>query len=327
MSRRTFRSRGFLFGFCFSLLASAALAQEYPTKAIRTLIPYPAGSGPDIMARVIGQQMAGTLGQPFVIDNKGGGGGVPAILELKNAAPDGYTVLELDSSQWAMYPALRPNAPYDAARDFAPVGLIYTAPVFIYTRADSPYKDLRELVAAARAKPGKMQYGVTGLGGLMHVVGEAFKNSGNLDVLPIAYQASQQSLAGVVSGDLDYAIAGYGSLLPQIQAGKVRALAASTNTRNKDAPDVPTIAEALGVPTFNFAVQYGMVGHSGTPKPVLDKLAAALAKALAQPDVAQRAKALSLDLTPLTPEQFSELIRSDIAKYSQTVKAARLKLE
>ena len=306
----------------------ASSAQDFPNRTLRAVVPYPAGSGPDLAARSVAQPMSATLGKAVVVENRPGGGGIPAVNELMNAPADGHTLLVPDSSQWAVFPVLRSKLPYDPVRDFAPVGMIYYGAQFVYVRADSPYKDMRELIAAARAKPGSLQYGVIGLGGLIHLVGEAIRTSAGMEVQAIPYPGSPEMVSALLRGDLPYALASLGGpLAPNVKAGKLRPLAVSTRARAKTLPDVPTVREILGLTDFDFGSSLGMVARAGTPAANIERLSSALNQALALPEVLAQAANSGFELIPSTPAQMAETIRVDLRKFAQVVKDAKIKIE
>ena len=316
-----------LFGSVAILLSTLASAQSFPTKTVRILIPYPAASGPDLIMRAIIPHMSEMLGQPVIIENKGGGGGVPAVLDLLNAPADGYTLLAADSSQWAIYPAAKPDAPYDAVRDFLAISRVYTSNLAFFVNATSPIKDMRELIAAAKANPGKLRYGVTGIASIMHLTGAAFSTGANVNTIAIPYRASAETVAAVLRGDIDYGVSGWQSVTAQVKAGKLRALGLSTLMGIEDAPGMRSVADAAGIAGFNYGVEYGVLGRAGTPKPVIEKLSASINKAMVMPDIVKQGKSQSFDMNPITPEQFGEIIRNDVKRYAQLAKAASIKAD
>ena len=321
-----------LFRFTLLMTTCAALtaaAQDFPSRPLRAVVPYPAGSGPDLTTRALSQSMSATFGKPVVVENRGGGAGLPAVNELMNAPADGYTLLIPDSGHWSILPVLRSKLSYDPVRDFAPVGLIYSSWQFVLVPADAPYKNLQELVAAARAKPGKMQYGTIGLGGVVHLIGEAFRTAAGLDVQAIAYQGSPELVSALLRGDIPYAVAGYGGPLgPAMRAGRLRPLAVSTRNRAKQLlPDVPPVKDALGIADFDFAASVGMVARSGTPAATIERLSSALNQALNTPEMAAFGGRSGFEVTPSTPAQMGEAIRNDLRKFAQVVKDAKISIE
>ncbi len=310
-----------------ALVPAAAMAQAYPSKPVRIIIPYPSASGPDLITRAMSPYISESIGQPVVIENKGGGGGVPAVMDLVNSAPDGYTLFAPDSSQWAIYPAARGDAPYDAVRDFAAISRVYTSNLAVYVNASSPIKDLKELIATAKANPGKLRYGATGVAGIMHLTGAALATGAGINVVAVPYRASAEAVAAVLRGDIDYAVSGWQSIVPNVKAGKLRALGLSTLLLGDDAMGVRSVADAAGLPGFNYGVEYGIVARAGTAKAIVDKLNSAINRAMSQPDVIKQGKAQSFDMNPISPEQFADIIRNDVKRYAQLAKAANIKAE
>ena len=306
---------------CF---APEAGAQNFPTRPVRVIVPSPPGGGPDTIARLMSPPMAHALGQAVVIENRPGGNGVAAMLELINSPADGYTTALPDSSHWAIFPQIQKEVPYDFLRDTAPIGLIFVGPQYVTVLASHPAKDLRELIAMARAKPGSMRYGTAGFGGVVHLWGETFKSKLGLDVAYVPYKGSGQLMEAILRGEIDYGMPGYTNIKGYVESGKLRVLASGWGRRFPATPDVPTVAEAAGLPGFDFAGVLGMIGRAGTPRPVIDRLSAALNKSLADPELLKRALGFGLEITPSTPEQYDALVRADIRKFGEAIKAANI---
>lgn len=318
-----------LFCAAFVLTSLSAGAQEFPSRPLRLLVPYPAGAGPDTIARPFANGMSGFLGQPVVVENLSGGGGVPAVLELKKAPPNGYTMFFGESSQWAVYPSLRPDAPFDPIADFAPIGQVYSTDLYIFVAASSPVKDLAELIARARANPGKLKFGVTGVGGIMHLAGEAFKTAARVNAEPIPYRASGESLQGVLRGDLDFAVAGYGSIGALVESGKIRPLVTMSSERNTlYTPAVAAMPELVPeAKAFDFPSEIGLIALAGTARPVIEKLNAAMRAGQKDPGFQKALRAVYYVAKPSSPEQLAERIRTDLAKYRAVAKLANIKAE
>lgn len=320
--------KGAMLAATVSSLAATVQAQEFPTKPIRVVVPYPLGSSPDIVARIVSQHIPPLAGQSVIIDNRPGGGGVIGISELMRSHPDGYTLLAADQGQWAIYPAMQTNAPYDPVRDFAPVALVFTASPFFITRTSYPAKDMRELVAAARAKPGEVRYSSFGIGSVAHLGVETLAaNLGGLKFIHVPYQGGVPAVEALLRGDVEFTVLTIGTVLPHLQAGKLRLLAVVSGSRVKAQPAIPTVAEAAGLPGYDFGAPAGWVARSGTPRAVLEKVAGYIAKIAQYPDVAERAASFGLEMTPSTPDQLAERIRGDVIRMAQAVKISGAKAE
>lgn len=312
----------------FSLLIScgATLAQEFPTRPLRVIVPYTPG-GPDLFVRPVAQHLSEYLGKPVTIDYRTGGGGVPAILSLMNDPADGHTMMAVDTGIWGIQPAVRPSVQYDPLRDFAPIrGLFSTGGLFLVALPSARFKDMKELVAFGKANPGKLRYAVTGLGGIHHVAGVSFASAFGLDMLAINYKGSTDTMLAVIRGEVDF---GYAGLAGVAAVGeRVNLLAVVTRTRNKYAADVPTVMEAGGMKEdFHFQSQGGLVARAGTPRPTVEKLSAAMAKALSQPDVLATGQRVGYEVLPKNTAEFADLIREDLQKYVSLAKARGIKVE
>ncbi len=321
------RGRGFLTALLVVCAVPAALAQDYPSRPVRIIMPNPTASGPDIVIRALAESMSRTLKQGVVVEAKAGGGGVPAVLDLKAAPADGYTIFAPDSSHWAVFPALQADLPYDPLKDFTGIGMVYSNDLYFSVIADSPIKSISDLVARAKAKPGALRFGVTGVGSIMYIVGEAFKTATGTDMAAVPFRGSAESVAGMLRGDLDFILSGYGSITNQVKAGKVRALANSSPKRDRYTPDVPSVMEAAGLREFNFPAEIALVARAGTPRPVIDKLFAALEIGQKDPAVLTILANFLYTLRHATPDEFNAKMRSDLEKYRAVVKAANLKVQ
>lgn len=326
---RNIQLRSFLLGLSGLVAATLASAQEFPTKQLRLLVPYPTASGPDLVARPAAAAMGKFLGQTVVVENKSGGGGVPAIQDLKNSPADGHTLFWPDSSQWAILPAVQAGLPYDPVRDFAPIGMVYSNVLFFFVPANSPIKSMKDIVARAKANPGSLRYGVTGVGGIMHLTGEAFAAATKIKMTVVPYRATNESITAIMGGDLDLAIAGgnpvYQSML---QAGKIRTVATTGPTRNTYMLDIPSVKESAGLKQeYNFQAEIGLMALAGTPKPVIEKLSSALHVAQKDAGFLDVIKKLQYDVVVNSPEEFAAQVRSDLEKYRAVAKAGNVKVQ
>ena len=279
----------------------AAAAQDFPARPIRAVVPYAAGGLPDTMMRIAGQRMTEILGQQVVVDNRPGAGGIAGCELVANATPDGYTLLIADVAQTAINPALFAKLPYDTLRDFAPVSLMGTSGQFLVAHASVPAKTLAELIKLVKSKPGQMRYGSGGIGSVHHLSMEALKAPLGLDIVHVPYKGTGQAVPAL--------------------------LGVNTSKRNAQAPDVPTIGEITGIKDYDYPPAIGVMAPARTPKAVIDRLAAAIAKSVQHPDTVSRYTTLGIDPVGNTPEQYAAQTRIDIAKYAKAVKASGIKVE
>ena len=320
--------RRIVFGLAGLVAAAAATAQEFPTKPLRILVPYPPATGPDLIARPVAAAMGKLLGQSVVVENKPGGGGVPAILDLKNSAPDGYTMLQGDQGHWAILPSVQDNVAYDPIKDLAPVGMVYSNALFYVVPGNSPFKSMKDVVNAAKAKPGSIRYGVTGVGGIMHLTGEAFAFAAGIKMTVVPFRATAEAVQAILSGDLEMAVAGNNPVvMGALQSGKIRNIGSTGPTRDKYMPDIPTVNESAGITGYNYQADIGLLANAGTPKPVIEKLSKALAAAQKDTAVLDSLKRLEYNVSTMTPEEFGAKIRSDLEKYRAVARAGNIKAQ
>jgi tripartite-type tricarboxylate transporter receptor subunit TctC len=312
--------------FALALTAPLAAQDAYPSKPIRWVVPYSAGGLPDMMARVIGQRLAANLGQQVTIENRGGAGGIPGTDAVARAAPDGYTFLVADVGQVAINPHLYAKLSYDPARDLAPVTLLGVANLFLVANEAVPAKDFGEFVALARAKPGILNYGSSGVGSIHHLSMESLKAALGLSIVHIPYKGTGQSIPALVAGDVALAYAAMPSIAAHVKSGRVKVLAVSTAKRSPTAPDVPTVAE-LGIPGYDFAPEIGLLAPAGTPPAVVARMSQEVAKALKSPEVAQRFA--QLDIVPVgnSPAEYAAQIRAADRKYAEAVKVSGARID
>lgn len=307
------------------LHAGTACAQPYPTKPIRLIVPFAAGGGTDIIARLIGTELTENMGQPVVIDNRGGSGGIVGTHLVAKADPDGYT-MGLCSLGFSYVPALYKSVPYDTEKDLTPVTLVATQP-FVYTAHPSlGVNNMKELIALAKAKPGFLRYGSGGAGGASHLGTELLRNITGIDLTHVPYKGTGPALTAAISGEIQMQLIGMSAVVPHLKSGRLKLLAVSGAKRSPAAPDIPTVIES-GVPGYVFDVWYGMLLPGRTPQPIVNKLNAEINRALKSPAVAQRFAGAGLDPTGNTPAEFSKLVREEIAKWRKVVAAANIKVD
>jgi tripartite-type tricarboxylate transporter receptor subunit TctC len=309
------------------LWCAVAAGQQYPAKPVRVVVPYPAGGLPDTMARVVMQRLTEALGQPFIADNRPGAGGIGACELVARSAADGHTLLVADTPQTAVNLALYPRLPYDTLRDFAPVSIIGTSTQFLAAQASLPASTLAELIALARARPGELRFGSSGVGSLQHLGLEALKSGLKLDIVHVPYKGTAQAVPAMLSGEVSLVFSAFPSILQYVKARRVKLLAVNTLRRSPYAPDVPTVAEVTGLRDFDYPPVIGVLAPAGTPRTIVSRLAGAIAAAVAHADVVQRFNSLGIDPVGSTPEGYEAQTRSDIVRYARVVKAAGVKID
>ena len=307
------------------LLVGAASAQSYPNRPVRIVVPYPPGGSPDVLARTVAQKVSESVGQQIITDNRPGAGGSVAAETVMRSSPDGYTLLIADSSVYSISPNLNPKLPYDPLRDFAPICLAATSPIFLVANNALPVQNVKDLIALAKAKPG-MPYGSSGNGTAHHLAMELIKALAGIDLTHVPYKGAGQVVPAVLAGDVVVAFAGLNLVLPQVKAGKLKLLAVATGRRTPLLPELPTVAE-LGLPGFEISISLGYLAPSGTPREVIDRLNAEFMKALNTPEVRQRLTAMGVEPAGSTPEQFAEAIRTELQQFGRLVQTTAARIE
>ena len=307
--------------------ASLAAAQPYPDRPIRLVIPYPAGAGIDIVARMIAPKVSEGLGQPVVIENRAGAGAIIGVEAVAKATPDGYTLGMADAGPLAINPAIYAQLPYDPVRDLAPVVLVSTLPTILIAHPSLNVTTIGELVALARQKPGTINFASGGTGTANHLAMELFKAQAGIDIVHVPYKGTAPALTGVLSGNPPIMFSNLLSAGPLIKSGKVRALAIASGQRTMALPDLPTIAEA-GVPGYQFQGWFGIVAPAATPAPVLDRLNREFRRVLEQPEIRQRLLTEGgMEAGGGSPEAFGTLWRNEIGVWGKVVKERGIKAE
>ncbi|MGH8616417.1 MAG: Bug family tripartite tricarboxylate transporter substrate binding protein [Burkholderiales bacterium] len=312
-----------------ALLSWSALSfaqGAYPNKPIRIIVAYTPAGATDILARTVGQKMSEAWGQPVIVENRPGANGNIGTEVAARANPDGYTLLMVTAGTHGVNPGLYRKLPWDAVKDFAPVSLVAIVPNIMVVNNSVPVKNAKELIAYLKASPGKYSYGSPGLGSTAHMSMELFKSMTGTDIVHIPYKGSAGVLQDLIAGQVIVTIDNMPPYLPQVKAGKIRALAVSPAKRSPAVPDVPTLAEA-GVTGYDAAAWFGLVAPAGTPKPIVDKLAAETQKILRMPDVAERLSGLGAEPVGNTPAEFAAFIKVEIAKWAQVIKDAKVELQ
>lgn len=311
--------------FVCGALSAPLGAQSYPAKPVRLILPFPTGGPTDLLGRLLGQKLSENFGQPVVPENRPGAGGNVGAEFASKQPPDGYSIV-LASNALAISPSLYKKLNYDLLRDFAPVTLVAQVPNVFIVHPAVPAKNLKELVAVARANPGKITFGSGGLGTGQHLAAEIFKMTAKINILHVPYKGSGLAMVGMIGGHLDMLVIGAPPALPQIQAGKVRALAALTAERLPFLPKVPTAIES-GFPELVVMSWYGILVPAGAPRDVVARLNGELGKIVNAPDTRERMETAGFGPLHSTPERFSEHIRSEMARYAKVIKSANLQIE
>jgi len=308
----------------FALACGGANAQDrYPSKPVRIVVSFSAGGPTDTVARVMGAKMAELLGQQFLVENKVGAGGNLGADLVAKAPPDGYTLLMATVSTHAINPGLYKKMPYDAVRDFAPIGQVGVTPTLLGVHPSVPATDAKSLVALVKANPGKYTYGSSGLGSILHLCGEQFKASaGGLNIVHVPYRGSAPMMGDLIAGQISMAFDATPTALPQAQSGAIRAIGAGMAARMRALPDLPTLQEQ-GLKGFECYTWNAILAPPSTPSPIVAQLNEAMNKALADPTVFKRLQEVGIDPTPgSTPEQAAEFIKAELAKWTPIIKAS-----
>ena len=305
---------------CLLALAAPVHAQSYPAKPMRLVVPFPPGGPLDIMGRGIAQKLQEAWSQPVVIDNRpGAGGGIGADLVAKSPG-DGYTLLMGAVSTHAINPSLYAKIPYDPQKDFVPVALVAQVPNVLVVNPALPVQSVKELIAYAKANPGSLSFGSGSTGSTGHLAGELFKTMAGVDMVHIPYKGGAPAMQDLLAGQTQLMFDNLANALPQVKAGKLRAIAVTTVARAPSVPELPTIAES-GLPGFDLTTWFGIFAPAGTPPEVVAKLNAEIAKALSAKDLAERLAAMgTVPPENNTPERFAAFVRSEAAKYARVVK-------
>ena len=311
-----------LFAAAMSLTAKAA---DYPARPVHVIVGLTAGSGVDIMARLVGQKLAESMGQPFIIENRPGAGSNIATHFAAQAALDGYTIF-VPTIANAINATLYKNLQFDVLRDFSPVILAATAPNLLIVNPKVPANTVQEFIALAKKQPGKLTIGSSGIGTSPQMTGELFRRRAGIDLLPVPYKGGPEATAALLGEQIDSLFAITSTALPHIAAGRVHALAVTSRARSPLLPNVPTVAES-GMPGFEAVTWFGFAVPTGTPRPIIDRLNVEIGKALAMPDVKQKLSAQGIDVAGGTPEQFGAYMHDEFTKWGQLVKDSGAKVE
>ena len=305
-------------GLCIAI--SGANAQTWPTKTIRAIIPFPPGSGTDTIARPVLNQMSKQLGQPIIVDNRPGAGGTIGMAAVAHADPDGYTLL-VHSNSFTVVPATYTKLSFDPVRDFLGVMPVASLPMALVVAPEKGYRNVNDLIAAGKAKPGSINYASAGAGGATHLGAERFRLAAGIEGVHVPYKGSAEALIDVITGRVDYYFSPVGLALQQIKAGKLSALAVSSSRRSTALPEVPTTVEA-GLPNSDYNVWIGLMVPAKTPRPIVERLHDEMVKAIQSKDVQEAFKTLVAEPMIMSTEQFDAMLKSETAMNATLVKAA-----
>lgn len=305
--------------------AQSAPAAPYPARPIRLVVPYPPGGGNDIIGRIVAQKLTDNVGQQVVVDNRGGAAGIIGTEIVARSAPDGYTIL-ISPTSHAINPSVYSKLPYDTAKDFAPITLAASATIVYATHPSLPVKSLREFIAHAKARPGQVNFGSAGNGTVFHLAGELLKRQAGIDIVHVPFKGGGPTVAALAGGQISTAFETILALAPHIKAGKVRALAVTSQKRSSVMPDVPTTVE-LGFPGIVAENWYGFYAPAQTPRPIINRLNSEIGKILRQPDVKERFQALATEIVASTPEELGEFVVKELAKWTRTAKEAGARVD
>jgi tripartite-type tricarboxylate transporter receptor subunit TctC len=305
------------------LAATGAAAQQYPSKPVRFVVPFVAGGPTDIQGRLLGEKLTQRLGQQFIIDNRGGANGNIGMELTAKSPPDGYTIVIATVGTWAVNPSLYKQMPFDVVKDFAPVIQVSTSPGVLVVHPSVPVRSVKELIALARAKPGKLDYGSSGVGGFGHISGALFSLMTKTEMVHIPYKSSAPALTDLIAGQIQVLFNNAISTVPFIKSGQVRALAVTSLKRMPALPELPSIDEA-GVKGYDNSSWSAVAAPAGTPKEIIAKLNGELNQILKLPDIQEKQAAVGAVIIGGTPEQFGEYLKAEIAKFARVVKEAKI---
>lgn len=312
--------------FIVSISVSVAVAQSYPTKPVRMIVHYPAGGPTDLVARVVAQKLSESLGYQYVVDNRPSAGGIIGVELVARAAPDGYTLLIGTGGSMAIMPAIGKPLPYDVNRDFAPVGLVVINPQILVFHPNLPANTIKELVAYAKANPGKVNYASVGPGSPNHLGTELLKSMTGINLTHIPYKGTAPAMTDLLAGQVSLLFNSMPTIIPYVKSGRLKGIAVGSAKRSAAMPDLPTVAES-GVPGFDYVTWYAVYAPAATPRTIVDKLNGEIAKMLADKELAQRLIVQGAEPSPGTPADLGRYTREEQERWRKVIKSANLKLD
>ncbi len=317
----------------FSALAAAlvlvtgnAMAQQYPTKPVKVIVPWPPGQATDLAARIVGQKLQEVFGQPFIMENKPGAGGQIGTMEVVRAAPDGYTLLAASSGPLSIMPNLQ-KTPFETLKDLAPVSLTALAPFALVAAPSFPPTNARELVALVKANPDKYAFSSSGTGATAHMFSELFHSMAQIKARHVPYTGSAPAMTDVINGQINYTIETVAAVVGHVKSGRLKAYGVTTARRSSALPDVPSLAEAANLPGYDVAAWIGYAAPAGTPRDILARVSSEIQKAMQAPDLKERYLALGLEPAANSPDDLTALMRRENDRYVSIIKAANIKIE
>ena len=314
-----------LVGMLIGAAAGIAVAQDYPNKPIRFIVPYPPGGGTDVVARILTEPLTNALGQPIIIDNRGGAAGNVGTDIAAKAPADGYNILFTLSSH-TINPRLYPKLPFDVEKDFVPISLAAMIPQILVVHPSVPANNVQELIAYAKAQPGKLNYASVGTGSPGHIAGELFKLKTGVDIVHVPYKGGGPAVTDTIGGQVQMLFVSMPAAWQHVKSGRLKAIAVTSDKRSVAAPDVPTFLES-GVPDYVVNSWYGALAPAKTPPAALAKLQAAFAQVLQNPQIKEKLLLQGAEAAPSTPAEFDRIIRDELAKWDYVIRAANIKPE
>jgi len=307
------------------IVALPVLAQSYPSKPIRLVLPYPPGGGTDVIARPLAQKLTEQLGQQVIVDNRGGAGGNIGMEFVAKSPADGYTLLFALTAQYAVNPSLYPKLPYDPVRDYAPISLLANAPYLLVVHPTLPAKSVAELVALVKARPGQLSYSSSGNGSGAHLAGEMLRSLARVEIVHVPYKGAGPAMPDLIAGQVQLSFITYTAAGPHIKTGRLRALGVTTAKRSPTLPDLPAIGETVA--GYDSAVWYGFAAPAGTPLEIVSKLNAEVLRVLAAPDFRSRITLEAVSPIGSTPEEFGSFMKSEIVRWAKVVRDSGAKVD
>jgi tripartite-type tricarboxylate transporter receptor subunit TctC len=314
-----------VFALLLSLAAATSYAQSYPTRAVRIVVPFAVGGSADVYGRVLAAKLSDAMGQPFVIENRPGGGAVVGTDAVAKSAPDGYTVLIMSNTH-TVNETLIPQKPYDLLRDLAPITGINSQDLLLVAAPGVQANNLRQFIALAKQQPGKLNYASSGPGTPYHMAGELFKYMAGVDIVHVPHKGSDQARIAVLGGQVDMMFDAISTIVSQVQAGKLKGLATTGRTRSAVTPQIPTVAEA-GVPGYEATIWLGLMAPAGTPRAILERLSAAVEKVINAPDIKENWGKQGAVPMGMPPDEFGKFLREDVTKWAKLVRDTGMKVD